>query len=104
MTTMTEETNLEAGSQIAAGQPATNGAATRGVAVETPTSGAPATTDGADGGEIEIELQQMEDAANTLQKEGMISESEAEEKREQVARTRKLFRELSPAERFAIVQ
>ena len=61
-------------------------------------------TDGADGGEIEAELQQMEDAANTLQKEGMISESEAAEKREQVARTRKMFRELSPAERIAVVQ
>jgi hypothetical protein len=64
----------------------------------------PPTTDGADDGEIERELQQMEDAATTLQKEGMISESEAAEKREQVARTRKLFRDLSPAERAAIVQ
>jgi hypothetical protein len=62
------------------------------------------TTDGADDGEIERELQQMEDAATTLQKEGMISESEASEKRDQVARTRKLFRDLSPAERAAIVQ
>ena len=61
-------------------------------------------TDGADGGEIEAELQQMEDAAATLQKEGMITEAEAAEKRDQVARTRKLFRELSPAERAAIVQ
>ncbi|ALL71386.1 hypothetical protein K788_00009520 (plasmid) [Paraburkholderia caribensis MBA4] len=34
----------------------------------------------------------MEDAANTPQKEGMISDSEAAEKREQVARTRKMFR------------
>ncbi|TGP40273.1 ATPase [bacterium M00.F.Ca.ET.228.01.1.1] len=70
------------------------------------TPGAPASlvTDGADGGEIELELQQMEDAADTLHKEGMISETEAAEKREQVARTRKLFRELSPAERVAIVQ
>lgn len=70
----------------------------------TPVEPASLVTDGADGGEIEAELQQMEDAANTLQKEGMISESEAAEKREQVARTRKLFRELSPAERVAIVQ
>lgn len=62
------------------------------------------TTDGADDGEIERELQQMEDAAVTLQKEGMISESEAAEKRDQVERTRKLFRDLSPAERAAIVQ
>jgi len=70
----------------------------------TPVAPASLVTDGADGGEIEAELQQMEDAADTLQKEGMISESEAAEKREQVARTRKLFRELSPAERVAIVQ
>ncbi|XUW93690.1 ATPase (plasmid) [Burkholderia sp. M6-3] len=70
----------------------------------TPVEPASLVTDGADGGEIEAELQQMEEAANTLQKEGMISESEAAEKREQVARTRKLFRELSPAERVAIVQ
>ncbi|MDP9650708.1 ATPase [Paraburkholderia caledonica] len=70
----------------------------------TPVEPASLVTDGADGGEIEAELQQMEEAANTLQKEGMISDSEAAEKREQVARTRKLFRELSPAERVAIVQ
>jgi hypothetical protein len=62
------------------------------------------TTDGADDGELERELQQMEDDAATLQKEGMISESEAQEKREQVARTRKLFRDLPPAERAAIVR
>jgi hypothetical protein len=34
----------------------------------------------------------------------MISESEAAEKRDQVERTRKLFRDLSPAERAVIVQ
>jgi hypothetical protein len=61
-------------------------------------------TDGADDGEIERELSEMESDAATLQREGMISEQEAAEKREQVARTRKFFRELPPAERVAIVQ
>jgi hypothetical protein len=65
---------------------------------------APVVTDGADDGELERELQGMEDAASVLQREGMISESEAQEKGEQVARTRKLFRELPPAERAAIIR
>lgn len=106
MSTISEETNLEAASQSsanniveAAGRPSTGADADRASPANQN-----ATTDGADGGEIELELQQMEDAANTLQKEGMISESEAAQKREQVARTRKLFRELSPAERAAIVR
>ncbi|CAE6789068.1 MULTISPECIES: ATPase [Paraburkholderia] len=63
-----------------------------------------ATTDGADDGEIERELSLMESDASTLQKEGLITESEAKEKREQVAHTRKMFRELSPTERAAIVR
>ncbi|RQM45172.1 ATPase [Paraburkholderia bannensis] len=61
-------------------------------------------TDGADDHELEDELQRMESDAATLQREGMISESEAAEKREQVARTRKLFRDLPPAERAAIIR
>ncbi|MGF6851711.1 ATPase [Paraburkholderia sp. CI3] len=106
MSTISEETNLDAANQssannidAAAGHPATGDDA----AGASPAN-QHATTDGADGGEIELELQQMEDAANTLQKEGMISDSEAAQKREQVARTRKLFRELSPDERAAIVR
>jgi hypothetical protein len=62
------------------------------------------TTDGADDVELENELAQMESDAATLQREGMISAAEADEKREQVARTRKLFRELPPAERVRIIQ
>src|SRR6516164_1375485 len=106
MTTITEETNLDAASYPAAAHTNVTGAPGNAPGAAAPVAGSagPATTDGADGGEIELELQQMEDAANTLQKEGMISETEAAEKREQVARTRKMFRELSPAERAAIVK
>jgi hypothetical protein len=101
MSAITEESKLDADSQTVA-QPGAAASTAQGASPTAPT--APLTTDGADGGEIEAELQQMEDAANTLQKEGMISETEAAEKREQVARTRKLFRDLPPAERAAIVQ
>ncbi|MBR8191557.1 ATPase [Burkholderia vietnamiensis] len=61
-------------------------------------------TDGADDGELERELEEMEKAATTLHKEGIISDAEVEEKREQVARTRKLFKELPPEERAAIIR
>jgi hypothetical protein len=61
-------------------------------------------TDGADDQELEEELQRMETDAATLHREGMISESEAEEKREQVERTRRVFRDLPPAERAAIIR
>ncbi|BCF95245.1 ATPase [Paraburkholderia largidicola] len=106
MTIITEETNLDAVSTPAAAHANTAGAPEHVVGAGAPVTGSagPATTDGADNGEIELELQQMEDAPTTLQKEGMISETEADEKREQVARTRKMFRELSPAERAAIVK
>ncbi|MEZ2310425.1 ATPase [Paraburkholderia sp. RCC_158] len=100
MSAITEESKPDAATEPVA-KPAEFSAAAGDAA---PVEPAKLVTDGADGGEIEAELQQMEEAANTLQKEGMISESEAAEKREQVARTRKLFRELSPAERVAIVQ
>lgn len=100
MSAITEESKPDAATEPVA-KPAEFSAAAGDA---TPVEPAKLVTDGADGGEIEAELQQMEEAANTLQKEGMISESEAAEKREQVARTRKLFRELSPAERVAIVQ
>lgn len=64
----------------------------------------PLLTDGADDGEVEAELSRMEGDAAILQKEGMISASEAQEKRDQVERTRKMFRDLPPAERAAIVR
>jgi hypothetical protein len=100
MSAITEESKPDAATEPVAKPAGVNAPA----GDATPVEPAKLVTDGADGGEIEAELQQMEEAANTLQKEGMISESEAAEKREQVARTRKLFRELSPAERVAIVQ
>jgi hypothetical protein len=104
MSTISEETNLEAASQssatniAAAGRPATGAGAT---------SASPETR-------MRLRMARTVARSNsncsrwktlrTLQKEGTISESEAAEKREQVARTRKLFRELSPAERAEIVQ
>lgn len=69
-----------------------------------PAAGVAGVTDGADDGELENELQQMENDATTLQREGMISESEADDKRQQVERTRRLFRDLPPAERVAIIR
>jgi hypothetical protein len=105
MSTINEETNLAdtegAGAQ---GTPAADIIHVESVPGAAATQAGGPTTDGADDGEIERELQQMEDAAVTLQKDGMISESEAAEKRDQVERTRKLFRDLSPAERAVIVQ
>ena len=97
-TTVANDTKVVAKGASAPAIPPLNGDAPAPGGQGTPT------TDGADDGELERELQQMEDDAATLQKEGMISESEAQEKREQVARTRKLFRDLPPAERAAIVR
>ena len=68
MTTITEETNLDAVSTLAAAHANTAGAPEHVVGAGAPVTGSagPATTDGADNGEIELELQQMEDAATTL--------------------------------------
>lgn len=104
MTTINEEMNLADAGGTSAHGAAPDSSLAAAAAAGAIGSTVPPTTDGADDGEIERELQQMEDAATTLQKEGMISESEAAEKRDQVARTRRLFRDLSPAERAAIVQ
>jgi hypothetical protein len=105
MSTINEETNLaDAEGAGVQGTPLADIVHAQNAPGAAATAAGGPTTDGADDGEIERELQQMEDAAVTLQKEGMISESEAAEKRDQVERTRKLFRDLSPAERAAIVQ
>jgi hypothetical protein len=65
----------------------------------------PATvSDGADDGELELELTQMEADADRLQKEGVISQDDATMKRAEVAKTRKLFRDLPGEERIAIIK
>ncbi|MDK3022959.1 ATPase [Cupriavidus taiwanensis] len=65
---------------------------------------APGVTDGADDGSLERELLEMDAAAETLRKEGLISPAEAEEKKAEVANTRKRFRELKPEDRAAIIR
>ncbi|KWE32634.1 hypothetical protein [Burkholderia territorii] len=62
------------------------------------------TTDGADDGDVERELDEMERSAGILQREGLISAEEAVTKLEEVARTRTLFRDLPPEQRARIVQ
>jgi hypothetical protein len=61
-------------------------------------------SDGADDGELELELTQMEADADRLQKEGVISQDDATMKRAEVAKTRKLFRDLPGDERIAIIK
>ena len=73
-------------------------------ALEQGMTDAPLTTDGADDGELERELTQMEADADRLQKEGVISTDDANMKRAEVAKTRKLFRDLPAAERIAIIK
>jgi hypothetical protein len=64
----------------------------------------PTVTDGADGGEIEVELTQMEADADRLHKEGVISTEDANMKRSEVEKTRRLFRDLPAVERIAIIK
>ncbi|MGE8453543.1 MAG: hypothetical protein ACN6OP_23620, partial [Pseudomonadales bacterium] len=54
--------------------------------------------------DVESELLEMEASADALRKEGIISTADLEKKKAEVERTRKLFRELSPADRQAIVR
>jgi hypothetical protein len=61
-------------------------------------------SDGADDGELERELSQMEADADRLQKEGIITSADAEMKRAEVAKTRTLFRDLPGHERVAIIK
>lgn len=67
--------------------------------VDTPPGGL---TDGAD--EVEAELQEMGAATDVLRKEGLITPAEAQDQKAEVERTRKLFRELKPEERAAIIR
>ncbi|XUW93305.1 ATPase (plasmid) [Burkholderia sp. M6-3] len=54
--------------------------------------------------EIESELTQMAADADRLQKEGVISPDDANMKRAEVEKTRKLFRDLPASERIAIIR
>ncbi|MFM0305758.1 ATPase [Paraburkholderia sediminicola] len=103
MSTINEETKIVDGDAGAAAITTSVLSADTVSATATVAQG-PLVTDGADDGDLEQELARMEGDAAILQKEGMISASEAQEKREQVERTRKLFRDLPPAERAAIVR
>lgn len=70
-------------------------------------AGAPEASNGADvagEGELELELNQMEADADRLQKEGVISTDDANMKRAEVAKTRKMFRDLPASERVAIIK
>ncbi|NUY06233.1 ATPase [Paraburkholderia youngii] len=54
--------------------------------------------------EIESELTQMEADADRLQSEGVITPDDANMKRAEVEKTRKLFRDLPASERIAIIK
>jgi hypothetical protein len=54
--------------------------------------------------EVELELNQMEADADRLHKEGVISSDEANLKIAEVAKTRKLFRDLPASDRIAIIK
>ncbi|MFS8979191.1 ATPase [Cupriavidus necator] len=55
-------------------------------------------------GDVETELAEMEQSADALRNEGLISTADHEERKAQVERTRKLFRDLAPEDRQAIVR
>ena len=55
-------------------------------------------------GELERELTEMEADADRLHKEGVISTDDANMKRAEVAKTRKLFRDLPASDRVAIIK
>lgn len=55
-------------------------------------------------GDVERELNEMDESADALRKEGLISTSDHEQRKAEVERTRKLFRELQPEQRQAIIR
>lgn len=61
-------------------------------------------TDGADEGSVELELTQMEADADRLHREGVISKDDVTMKLAEVAKTRRLFRDLPSEERIAIIK
>ncbi|WER50882.1 ATPase [Cupriavidus sp. WKF15] len=101
MTTITDTAvvTLQDDPLLAAGADTLAHAATAGAA-----DAATGTTDGADDGSLERELLEMDAAADTLRKEGLITSAEAEEKKAEVANTRKRFRDLKPEDRAAIIR
>jgi hypothetical protein len=66
--------------------------------------GAPPPTDGTDDASLELELTQMESDADRLHKEGVISTDDAAMKKAEVAKTRRLFRDLPAEDRAAIIR
>jgi len=54
--------------------------------------------------DVDAELNEMSASTDVLQKEGLISSADAEQKKAEVESTRKRFRELSPEDRQAIVR
>lgn len=55
-------------------------------------------------GDVEHELNEMDASADALRKEGLISTADHELRKAEVERTRKLFRELPPEQRQAIIR
>lgn len=108
MSTINEETHVGNDMADVAHDPtaanALDGEAARAATGEPAAKDGRQTTDGADDGDVERELDEMERSAGILQREGLISAEEAVTKLEEVARTRTLFRDLSPAERARIIQ
>lgn len=105
MSTINEENKLgEADAALLASAAAEAGRATANAGIAEAAARGRTLTDGADDNELEQELERMEGDAAILHKEGMISATEAQKKRAQVERTRKMFRDLPPDERARIVR
>lgn len=80
-------------------------AATEDTLVESPLTSADSTSTTVEvTDDVEAELTEMNASADALRKEGLISTADLEKKKAEVERTRKLFRELSPEDRQAIVR
>ena len=55
-------------------------------------------------GDVEHELNEMDASADALRSEGLLSPADHEQRKAEVERTRKLFRELQPEQRQAIIR
>ncbi|MCC8397316.1 ATPase [Paraburkholderia sp. MMS20-SJTR3] len=108
-TTTVEDTELESPVTADAQASAASAAAAGDVNSLAETSHADGEAGGHDGAEegereIESELTQMEADADRLQSEGVITPDDANMKRAEVEKTRKLFRDLPASERIAIIK